>query len=43
MRGQGGGNPTVHLGHKDTDHMHKFITKHYDDTYKKSDLNIHKM
>ena len=43
MKGPGGGNPVVHLGHKDTDHMHKFIKKHYDDSYEKSDLNIHKM
>ena len=43
MKGPGGGNPVVHLGHKDTNHMHKFIKKHYDDSYEKSDLNIHKM
>jgi len=43
MSGPGGGNPVVHLGHKDTSHMHKFIKKHYDDSYEKDDLNIHKM
>lgn len=43
MKGPGGGNPVVHLGHKDTDHMHKFIKKHYDSSYKKDDLNIHKL
>ena len=43
MKGPGGGNPVVHLGHKDTDHMHKFIKKHYDDSYEKDDLDIHKM
>lgn len=43
MKGPGGGNPVVHLGHKDTDHMHKFIKKHYDPDYKKSDLNMHKL
>ena len=43
MKGPGGGNPVVHLGYKDTDHMHKFIKKNYDDSYEKSDLNIHKM
>lgn len=43
MKGPGGGNPVVHLGHKDTKHMHKFIKKHYDDSYSHDDLNIHKM
>ncbi len=43
MKGPGGGNPVIHLGHKDTDHMHKFIKKHYDSSYEKDDLNIHKM
>ena len=43
MKGPGGGNPVVHLGHKDTNHMHKFIKKHYDDSYEKSDLNMHKL
>ena len=43
MKGPGGGNPVVHLGHKDNDHMHKFIKKHYDDSYEKSDLNMHKL
>ncbi len=43
MKGPGGGNPVVHLGHKDTDTMHKFIKKHYDPDYKKSDLNMHKL
>jgi len=43
MNGPGGGNPVVHIGHKDTKHMHKFIKKHYDDSYSHDDLNIHKM
>ena len=43
MKGPGGGNPVVHLGHKDNDHMHKFIKKHYDNSYEKSDLNMHKL
>ena len=43
MKGPGGGNPVVHLGHKDTDTMHKFVKKHYDPDYKKSDLNMHKL
>ena len=43
MSGPGGGNPVVHIGHKDTKHMHKFIKKHYDDSYSHDDLNIHKM
>lgn len=43
MKGPGGGNPVVHLGHKDTKLMHKFIKKHYDDSYSHDDLNIHKM
>ncbi len=43
MKGPGGGNPVIHLGHKDTNHMHKFIKKHYDSSYEKDDLNIHKM
>ena len=43
MKGPGGGNPVVHIGHKDTKHMHKFIKKHYDDSYSHDDLNIHKM
>ena len=43
MNGPGGGNPVVHLGHKDTNHMHKFIKKHYDPDYEKSDLNMHKL
>ena len=43
MDGPAGGNPVVHLGHKDTNHMHKFIKKHYDPDYEKSDLNMHKL
>ena len=43
MKGPAGGNPVVHLGHKDTNHMHKFIKKHYDPDYTKSDLNMHKL
>ena len=43
MNGPGGGNPVVHIGHKDTKHMHKFIKKHYDDSYSHDDLNVHKM
>jgi hypothetical protein len=43
MNGPGGGNPVVHIGHKDDDHVHKFLKKHYDPDFKKSDLKHHKI
>ena len=43
MSGPGGGNPVVHIGHKDTGEIHKLIKKHYDSSYKKSDLDMHKL
>ena len=43
MNGPGGGNPVVHIGQKDDEHVHKFLKKHYDPDYKKSDLNMHKL
>ena len=42
-RGPGGGHPVVHLGHKDTKHMHKFLKKHYDPGMAHDDLDAHKM
>ena len=41
--GPGGGHPVVHLGHKDDDHMHKFLKKHYDPDMEKGDLKHHKI
>ena len=43
MNGPGGGNPVVHIGHKDDDHVHKFLKKHYDPDFNKSDLKHHKI
>jgi len=43
MDGPGGGNPVVHLGHKDTNTIHKFVKKHYDPDFEKSDLKHHKI
>tara|TARA_A100001234_G_scaffold128689_2_gene112925 strand:- start:1923 stop:3185 length:1263 start_codon:yes stop_codon:yes gene_type:complete len=42
-RGPGGGHPVVHLGHKDTKHMHKFLKKHYDPDMEHDDLDAHKI
>ena len=42
-RGPGGGHPVVHLGHKDTKVIHKFLQKHYDPDIKHSDLDAHKI
>ena len=42
-RGPGGGHPVVHLGHKDDDHMHKFLKKHYNPDMEKGDLKYHKI
>jgi hypothetical protein len=42
-KGPGGGHPVVHLGHKDNDHMHKFLKKHYDPDMEKGDLQHHKI
>jgi len=33
----------VHLGHKDNDHMHTFLKKHYDPDMEKGDLQHHKI
>jgi hypothetical protein len=41
--GPGGGHPVVHLGHKDDDHVHKFLKKHYDPDMEKGDLQHHKI
>lgn len=41
--GPGGGHPVVHLGHKDTKVMHKFLKKHYDPGMEHDDLDAHKM
>lgn len=41
--GPGGGHPVVHLGHKDTKHMHAFLKKHYDPNMKHDDLDAHKL
>lgn len=43
MNGPGGGHPVVHLGHKDDDHVHKFLKKHYDPDMEKGDLQHHKI
>ena len=43
MNGPGGGHPVVHLGHKDNDHVHKFLKKHYDPDMEKGDLQHHKI
>ena len=40
MNGPGGGHPVVHLGHKDDDHVHKFLKKHYDPDVQKGDHKI---
>jgi len=42
-RGPGGGHPVVHLGHKDTKHMHSFLKKHYDPDMAHDDLDAHKI
>ena len=42
-RGPGGGHPVVHLGHKDTKHMHKFLKKHYDPDMQHDDLSAHEI
>jgi hypothetical protein len=42
-RGPGGGHPVVHLGHKDTKVMHKFLKKHYDPGMEHDDLDAHKI
>ena len=42
-RGPGGGHPVVHLGHKDTKVMHKFLKKHYDSDIEHDDLDAHKI
>lgn len=41
--GPGGGHPVVHLGHKDDNHVHKFLKKHYDPDMEKGDLQHHKI
>jgi len=41
--GPGGGHPVVHLGHKDTKHMHSFLKKHYDPDMHHDDLDSHKI
>ncbi len=41
--GPGGGHPVVHLGHKDSNHIHKFLKKHYDPDMQKGDLQHHKI
>lgn len=43
MNGPGGGHPVVHLGHKDDNHVHKFLKKHYDPDMEKGDLQNHKI
>ena len=43
MNGPGGGHPVVHLGHKDDNHVHKFLKKHYDPDMEKGDLQHHKI
>jgi len=43
MKGPGGDNPVVHLGHKDSNHIHKFLKKHYDPDMRKDDLKNHKI
>ena len=43
MDGPGGGHPVVHLGHKDDNHVHKFLKKHYDPDMEKDDLQNHKI
>lgn len=43
MSGPGGGHPVVHLGHKDTKVIHKFLKKHYDSDIEHSDLDDHKI
>ena len=41
--GPGAGHPVVHLGHKDTKVMHKFLKKHYDSGMHHDDLDAHKI
>tara|TARA_X000001382_G_scaffold23768_1_gene14715 strand:- start:10416 stop:12143 length:1728 start_codon:yes stop_codon:yes gene_type:complete len=41
--GPGGGHPVVHLGHKDTKHMHSFLKKHYDPGMHHDDLHDYKI
>lgn len=41
--GPGGGHPVIHLGHKDDNHVHKFLKKHYDPGMEKGDLQHHKI
>lgn len=43
MNGPGGGHPVVHIGHKDDNHVHKFLKKHYDPGMEKGDLQHHKI
>ena len=43
MRGPGGGNPVVHLGHKNSNVMYKFLKKHYDPDVTKDDLEMYEI
>jgi len=42
-RGPGGGHPVVHLGHKDEDHIHKFLKKHHSPDTEKDDVKAYRI
>jgi len=41
--GPGGGHPVVHLGHKDEDHVHKFLKKHYNPDMDKDEVKASRL
>lgn len=44
MKGPGGGNPVVHLSHKDTKQVHAFAQKHFDPDMSHEDMDeIHRL